>query len=161
MIVAWDGVPPPYTRASVERTGVELVTLPERVGDYGCTPNDEATKHATGDYIWYIGDDDRYPPTSLDLIRLLVQEDPEAVHVFSMLHTGRVLGQRVEACAVSSQQIVVPRRDDMPKWKDFPPGQELLSDWHWIDRCVKHVGRYRTHDDIICILDHQNFGKFV
>jgi glycosyl transferase family 2 len=161
-IVAWDGQPiMGGTREAIEGAGVELVTLPERVGDYGCSPNDAATEQATGDFIWYLGDDDEYPPTSLDLIRLLCPAEPNAVHVFSMMHTGRKLGTSVEACTVSSQQIVVPRMKDMPKWKDFPPGQELLSDWHWIDRCIRHVGRYVYHDEVIAILDHQNYGKMV
>jgi glycosyltransferase involved in cell wall biosynthesis len=161
LIVAWDGPSSEETRSAIQELGVELVTLPERVGDFGCTPNDEATKHARGDFIWYLGDDDHYPPTSLDLIRLLCPADPNAVHVFSMMHTGRKLGTSIEACNVSSQQIVVPNRSDMPKWRDFPPGQELLSDWHWIDRCIRYVGRYVYHDEVIAILDHQNFGRML
>lgn len=158
-IVTADG-PVPSARALVDECEgvVEYVEGPERVGDYGCTPNDRAMKLATGDAIWFLGDDDHYPPGALAAIRAAVAKHPDVVHVFSMMHSGNRLGHSIEECRVSSQQVVVPNRPDLPLWKLFPPGAELTSDWHWIKRAIDLVGRYMFHNDVICILDQQHFG---
>jgi hypothetical protein len=137
---------------------VELVEGEVRVGDFGCTPNDRATRLATGDAIWYIGDDDRYPPSALDDIRKAVQRQPSVVHIFSMMHQGRLLRGNLHEGAVSSQQAVVPNRKDLPLWTGYPPGRVLVSDYHWINNVVEHVGRYVFHDAIITVLEQQHYG---
>lgn len=158
MIVAWDGPAPAGMEDALKDFGVELTTLPERVGDFGCTPNDRATKKARGHAIWYLGDDDHYPPGSLDTVRAAVAKQPDVVHIFSMMHTGRKLGRSVKMCEVSSQQAVVPNRPDLPLWRDYPIGGVMVSDFHWIDRCIGLVGRYQFHDEVICIMEQQHYG---
>lgn len=80
------------------------------------------------------------------------------VHVFSMIHTGIKLGRSIAPARISGQQLVVPNRPDLPLWKLFPPREVNLSDWHWADKVIKLVGRYRYHDEVICILTKQNGG---
>jgi hypothetical protein len=158
-IVSADG-PCPTAKALVDECEglVEYVDSTERSGDFGCTPNDRGMQHARGHAIWFLGDDDHYPPGSLNAIRAAVEKAPDVVHVFSMLHTGRKLGRSIALWQVSGQQIVVPNRPDLPLWKLFPPGHVNISDWHWIDRVITQIGRYMYHDYVVCVLSKQNYG---
>ena len=158
-IVAGDGPAPSAEARVAECDGlVEYVGSPERAGDYGCTPFDKAMPLARGHAIWFIGDDDRYPPGSLDAIRKAVAQQPDVVHVFSMMCIGRKLSRSLEVRYISGQQMVVPNRPDLPQWKHFPSGHVQVSDFHWIHRVINLVGRYQFHDEIICILERQNSG---
>jgi hypothetical protein len=158
-IVTADG-PCPAVKAFVEECeGVlQYVDGPVRVGDYGCTPCDRGVKLARGSAIWFVGDDDRYPPGALTAIRNAVARQPDVVHIFSMMHTGRLLRGSIEPCQVSGQQAVVPNRSDLPSMTLYPPNSVQVSDWFWIRNTIAVVGRHMFHDDIVCILEKQNFG---
>jgi glycosyl transferase family 2 len=115
---------------------VRYIELPARVGDFGCTPCDVGIEAATGDYVFFTGDDDVPADNVFTVVRNgLAGSLP---HVFAMMHSGRILANSVACCAVSGQQIVVPRdMSRMPKMAEVQPGQWNISDWVFIDKVVR------------------------
>jgi len=158
-IVSWDGQVPEKYQWVLNTPKVEVTQLPEKVGDYGCTPNDNAAAQARGDFIWFIGDDDFYMDNALSLIREKAAHNPQSVQVFMLLYqNNRVLHDSIGICRISAQQVVVPNTPNLPKWADYPPGTVQTSDWSWIDRTIKMVGKYVFHDYITCHLREHNKG---
>lgn len=134
--------------------------LPHRVGDFGCTPCDVGIRIASGDAVFFIGDDDYLEPDAFEHIRAAVEANPDVPHLFAMMHTGRVLKRSLAACTVSGQQIVVPRdMSRMPTMADCPAELITLSDHVFIEK-VDAAWEHRTimHDEIICTLPQQNHG---
>ena len=160
VIVVGDG--PLGIGDQVAEDGGLYVEIPVRVGDYGCTPCDLAMNIASGDYVFFLGDDDLCVGDAFDIIREAVEEKPGVPHLFSMLHTGVRLGGTLECSRVSGQQIVVPRdMTRMPKMADCPPNALGVSDWVFIVKVCKEWGKVVFHDDIIAILPVMNQGKML
>lgn len=163
-IVVGDG-PQPFSRQVCEMIpGVTYMETPEHKGDYGCTPWDYAIERAKGDYIMFIGDDDLPTGHAFEIVRRRVGEDPhkDAVYVFAMLHTGNILRGTTAMCQVSNQQVVVPRELALQvKYADCPKENILVSDWVWINKIEKLANIVNYHDEIICVLEKQNFGKML
>jgi hypothetical protein len=159
-ILVGDG---PVSRAEELSKLISRVTYmhtPERKGDYGCTPWDYAIERAKGDYVWFMGDDDEPTEHAFEIIRKAVSEHPNVPHIFSMLHTGRILRGSAKSCEVSNQQFVVPRdMSKMPKYAACPLKDILISDWVFINACVQAWGKVVFHDEIICVLEAQHFGR--
>lgn len=169
LIVVVDGPIPPEGEESLERLGdiitppVKVIRLPERVGDFGCTPCDVGIEAATGDAVFFIGDDDICTPNAFEDIRRVVTEYPDRPHVFSMHHFIGLLRNSIEYCSVSGQQIVVPRdMTKMPKMSDVPKSQWNMSDYVFIKK-VHEAWHCTTmfHDEIIAILEQQHNGAYL
>lgn len=159
-IVVGDG-PCPNIRELIEAAGdarVRYLELPARVGDWGCTPCDVGIANATGDVVWFVGDDDQVASHVFDIVRAGVTGLTDKVHIFSMKHTGSVFRDTIQFAKVSGQQIVHPRARG-PRMADFPLEEHYRTDWVYIDRCVEHWGPPIFHGEIICILPHMNQGK--
>ena len=142
-------------------SGVCYLRLPTPTGDFGCTPCDEGIKIARGDAVFFLGDDDICAPGAFDAIRAAVEAAPDVPHLFSMTHTGRQLGGTLDCCAVSGQQIVVPRDlTKMPRMAEHTPGERAVSDWVFIIK-VHLAWNQQTvfHPEIISILPHMNQGR--
>ena len=163
-IIVGDGPQPGINAAGLNAMpGVRYVETPTRTGDFGCTPCDYGIEIATGDLVFFIGDDDVCPEGAFDAIHKGVESDPDVPHIFSMMHTGRKLGNSINCCYVSGQQIVVPRdMSKMPRMADCDPGQIAVSDWVFIDK-VHRAWNMRTlfHQEIIAILYNQNNGRML
>ena len=159
-ILVGDGPVPLAREAARLVPAVTYMETPERTGDYGATPIDYAIERAKGDFIFFVGDDDLPTPHAFEIIRAAVKAKPNLPHVFSMLHSGKVLRGSVAVCRVSGQQIVIPRDTaKMPKYAGYAKKDEPVSDWVFIDRVVKAWGSVVFHDEIICELQRQNFGR--
>jgi len=143
--------------------GVRYVETDVKFGDFGCTPCDLGINIATGDAVFFIGDDDECPPGAFDAIHKGFEANPTVPHVFSMMHTGVKLGGTVQCCAVSGQQIVVPRdMTKMPRMAECPMGSLHISDWIFIDKVHRAWnGQTIFHDEIIAILHNQNNGRMM
>ena len=135
--------------------------LPERVGDYGCTPCMRGIAMANTDLVFFIGDDDLLAEGAFEAIRKGAKEHPHVPLLFRMLHSGRVLGHTLECSSVSGQQIVVPNdKAKMPNMADCPPHQIRVSDWVFIQKVNEAWGNQTVFlDDIIAILPRQNDGR--
>lgn len=170
-IVVGDG-PCPRARKWVKeapphRGRIWYFELPERVGDYGCTPCDAAIKRAKGDYIFLTGDDDLPDESAFDTIRRGVGfDDPKArrLHIFGMYHGGvGYLRGTVDPGFVSGQQIVFPNDPEKTVKMaevDESLGGERYSDWGFIMRMVNEYGGLVTfHDEVINYLPTQNLGR--
>jgi len=159
-IIVGDGPVPLAEEVARLIPGVVYMHTPSKMGDYGCTPWDFAIERAKGDFLWFIGDDDLPIEYAFEIIRKGVQKNLMLPHIFAMLHTGRILKRSHAACHVSNQQFVVPRdMTKMPKYTDCPQKDILISDWFFIDQCVRLWGDVVYHDEIICVLEKQNFGR--
>jgi len=142
---------------------VRYVELPYRVGDFGCTPCDVGIKKASGDAVFFIGDDDTCVDGAFEIIRKAFDQQPNVPHLFAMYHTTRVLSNTLAGCNVSGQQIVIPRdMSRMPLMADVDPAQIAVSDWVFITK-VHEAWDERTvfHDDLIAVLTGQNHGNFL
>jgi len=142
---------------------VRYIELPERVGDFGCTPCDAGIKAATGDAIFVIGDDDTIEPEAFATIKAALIKEPMVPHLFAMNHTTSVLKGTLQCGLVSSQQIVVPRdMTKMPLMADVKPEEWHVSDHVWMMK-VHLAWNERTmfHDEIISTLTSQNRGAFL
>jgi hypothetical protein len=160
LIVVGDG-PQPRAKAIVDQyPQVIYDELPVRVGDFGCTPCDHGIAKATGDVVFFIGDDDICALGAFDAIRAAVDAAPDVPHVFAMMHTGRKLTMTIACCNVSGQQIVVPRdMTRMPKMGEFPPQHLPVSDWYFISRVHEAwAGRTMFHDVVIAVLEAMHQG---
>lgn len=160
-ILVGDGPVPLAEEVARMVPGVTYMHTPERKGDYGCTPWDYAIERANGDYIWFMGDDDLPTEHAFEIIRGKLSQDPlkNSMHVFAMLHTGRILKRTIAMCQVSNQQVVVPRHlAQQTKYAECPQKDILISDWVWIDKVANKVDDIFYHDEIICVLMKQNFG---
>ena len=134
--------------------------LLEKIGDIGCTPCDIGIEKATGDVVFFIGDDDICTEQAFDIIRTGIKNDLTVPHVFAMLHTGHRLAGTIEVGRVSGQQIVVPRdMSKMPKMAACPSKDLQVSDAVFITAVVSSWGTVKFHDGIIAILDRQNHGR--
>jgi hypothetical protein len=157
-ILVGDG---PVSRAEELSKLISRVTYmhtPERKGDYGCTPCDYAIERAKGDLVCFMGDDDLPTEHAFEIIRRKAKLD--LPNVFSMLHTGRILRGTTKVCQVSGQQLVIPRdMVKMPKYTACPAKDILISDWVFINACVQAWGKVVFHDEIICVLEAQHFGR--
>lgn len=140
--------------------GVWVNKLTQPAGDYGCTACDLGIDRALGDYVFFIGDDDRIPPGALSAIRAGVLQAPELPHLFAMQHTRRLLQGSLVCGEVSGQQIVVPRdMSKMPKMAGFHPGEVMVSDWRFIQNVEAAWGKIVMHDSVIAILPRMNQGR--
>lgn len=159
-IVVSDGLNPEVRAWMKEYPRVDFYELPIRFWDFGSTSCDFARSRATGDMIWYVGDDD-YPAKGVfSTIRRRVKGQTKSAHVFAMKHGETVLKDSTDLGRVSGQQIVVPNDPDLPKMQRSE-GDRLLStfpdDFVFIGRCVAKYGAV-YHDDVICTLTRQNGG---
>ena len=140
--------------------GIWTYKLSQPAGDFGCTACDTGIDKALGDYVFFIGDDDRIPPGALDAIREGVKKAPDMPHLFAMRHTGRILSNSLVCGEVSGQQIVVPRdMAKMPKMTAFHPGELMVSDWRFIQNVEKAWGKIVMHDSLIAVLPRMNQGR--
>lgn len=136
---------------------------PTKTGDYGCTPADYGVTKAQGDAVFFIGDDDVLDPNAFAVIRAALEGAPNVPHLFAMMHTGRRLGNTLRCCAVSGQQIVIPRNMAwMPKMAEVPPHQMGVSDWVFIDKVHRAWGGQTVfHDEVIAHMERQNSGRML
>jgi|SRR6185369_10128733 len=142
--------------------GIWFHQLADPAHDYGCTACDYGIGMANGDYVFFIGDDDRIPPGAFDTIRAGVSKAPDMPHLFAMQHTGRILANSLVCGEVSGQQIVVPRdMAKMPKMTAFNPGELAVSDWRFIQNVEKAWGKIVMHDGLIAILPRMNQGRML
>lgn len=164
LLVVGDGVSPTarsqFTRAMVACPGKRALylELPERTNNSGCSPCDYGVERATGDFVWFVGDDDRATAGAVAIIREAVIQAPDAPHLFAMLHLGRIL-QGTTACGrVSGQQIVVPRdMEKLPKMADYAALE--VSDWEFINKVQYKWGKLEKHGEVIAELTALNRGE--
>ncbi len=137
--------------------------LPQIVGDYGCSGCDLGISIAKGTHCFFLGDDDLSAEGAFDIIHEGLKDRPELPHLFAMIHCGRRLGNILQACMVSGQQIVVPRNlEKLPKMASEDVHYHMAtSDWHFIMRVNAAFGTTVFHDGIIAILEQQNNGRFM
>lgn len=162
-IVVGDG-PCPNSRAMTEAAGARYLELPERMDDYGCSPCDHGIEQATGDFVFFVGDDDLTTPDAFEIIRAGVAVAPTQPHLFAMIHTGILFKDNLVNCLVSGQQIVVPR--DMTKMPKMFHGRKSDgvdysgSDWTFIEKVRTTWGKIVLHDGVICHLERQRRGQW-
>lgn len=165
-IIVLDGPAPPAVASLIIETAAVIpqVTarqLSRRVGDFGCTPCDVGIRLASGDAVFFIGDDDYLAPDAFENVRRAVAAEPGMPHVFAMMHTGRKLSGTTEVCQVSGQQIVVPRdMGKMPEMASCPEEALGYSDAVFIEKVRGAWGGVVFHDEVIATLPRQNSGRY-
>jgi glycosyltransferase involved in cell wall biosynthesis len=69
--------------AQAERTHVRLMVLPERRNDWGMSPAYVGLKHALGDYVCFLSDDNAYLPGHLGPLVNALDADPALAFAYS------------------------------------------------------------------------------
>src|ERR1019366_6528599 len=96
--------------------GDELIVVRDDSGDWGHTSRNKAMRQATGNYLLFMDDDDRYVDGAFAVVRAALAEHPDQPHLFAMHRhhhepkEDAVLPrtQDVTVGNVSTQMIVVP-----------------------------------------------------
>jgi len=161
-VVVGDG-PCPNVREQIEALAdarFRYVELAVRANDWGCTPCDVGVQNATGDMVWFIGDDDELQSHAFDVVRAGVTGATDKAHIFAMKHTGILMSQSIAFCKVSGQQIVAPR-ENLPKMADYAFTDWYRTDWSFITRTVDKFGGPVYHDEVICLLPQMNQGAML
>ncbi len=159
-LVIGDG-PQPDGAAIVAAAGhprIRYLETPEFKGDWGATPLDFGTIHATGDYLMYIGDDDTLTPGSLGFVRKIADAVDKHPYIFAMNYTGFVLKGSMKVCECSGQQFVIPNDPErLPAWSD--DGDEA-NDWTFLQKTLAlWDGRVEFRDEVIATLIRRSHGS--
>lgn len=118
-------------------------------GHYGSEQIDYATQLARGNYICYLGDDDKIIPGAIQVIRTLVVDNEIYPHIFGMYAPeNQIRYASIEAGLVSGQQIVAPNdKSRLPRYHQGGDGGQ--NDYVFIKNCLSAFGGYRLHHEII------------
>jgi glycosyltransferase involved in cell wall biosynthesis len=154
MIVVGDGPQPKAREIAARFPRVTYLELPVKIGDFGSTPCDLGIERATGDAVFFIGDDDICAEGAFDAIRAAFSSESDRPHAFGRKHGGRDFKPYLAISNISGQQIVVPRdMEKMPKMADVPMGEWNISDWEFIAKVHKNWGETTVlHNEIIAVL---------
>lgn len=135
MIVVGDGPQPEAQKICKDFPQVQYMELFEKVGDYGCSPCDLGIAMATGDAVFFIGDDDQTAPGAFEVIRGYLSAEPSKPHAFGRKHGIWAFKPFLAISNISGQQLVVPLdRSKMPKMADVRKDLWETSDWEFISR---------------------------
>lgn len=154
MIVVGDG-PQPEARSICKKfPQVRYLELPEKVGDYGCSPCDMGIDNATGDAVFFIGDDDQTAPGAFEVIRGYLTEEPGVPHAFGRKHGIWAFKPFLAISNISGQQLVVPLdRAKIPRMSDVSKSLWETSDWEFISRVHEAWGKQtRLHNEPIAFM---------
>ncbi len=159
-LVIGDG-PQPDGAAIVAAAGhpkIRYLETPEFKGDWGATPLDFGTAHATGDYIMYIGDDDTLTPGAFGFVRKIVDCHDPHPYLFAMHYTDFTMKNSDLCCECSGQQFVVPNvTGRMARWAD--DGGEA-NDWTFMQKTkALWGGRVEFRDEVIATLIRRSRGS--
>lgn len=149
VLVMADG-PSPEARQQWEAAGLRgsYLELPARVGDIGHTARNQAMRHAMGDYLLFMDDDDLYLPGAFAIVRQAIADRPGQVLLFRMQFPDGVrLWQRrvVEFGNVSTQMIVHPNRRPFATW-----GPHRGGDYPYIRDTIRAAGGCVWREEVIC-----------
>lgn len=127
----------------------EIIIATERPGDeWGDGQRDRAIAAATGDWICFMDDDDVFTKDAEEILRRCLQ-DEATWHVFSMQYPGEdrtLYASGVRPGAVGTPMIVVPNRDDLPKWSDY---RGYMGDYFFALSCKRLYGEPLYHREVI------------
>lgn len=155
MIVVGDGPMPAHIYALLKFfPKVGYNELPKRTHDFGCSPCDFGVDAATGDFVFFIGDDDTSCLGTFTTVRSGIGGDRSRAHVFAMSWQGKTLANSTKLGEISGQQIVTPRRADIPRMAATAHKRMIEeSDYSWIEAVITLYGEPIFHPEPIAICD--------
>ena len=176
-ILVSDGPLAPYVdsegalpRAHEEYPQAQLIQLPRRVRDYGCTPKDVGAGLAQGDVLWFPDDDDIFRPDAIETIRKGAERHPGRFLVFRMRHDGlgrKILGGSIRRFEVGAPQLVIPNGAVRPSWRgaravdlvsrELHAGQ--APDHQFAQLAAATFGEPVFLNGLLAVIPGQNFGR--
>ena len=144
VIVVSDGEQPGAEAIAREQAGelpaVSFITGPKS-GRWGHAQRMEGIKHATGDYLLFMDDDDVYRRNAFNHIRRATRQHPGRVIIFRMKRVDTILWQRpqMEEGQVGTAQFIVP---NLPgKLGSWVTNERYESDFDFISETVALQGQ--------------------
>lgn len=107
---------------------------------------DQGIAKASGDWILFMDDDDRFVPGVFDWLRDLLTP---GWHIFRMRYrNGLTLwtDPSIHMGNVGTPMIVVPNRPDLPRWADHDVYE---GDFHFAVACRELLGEPTWHEQVI------------
>lgn len=130
---------------------------------WGTAQVDYGMKHAAGDFIVFLGDDDEIEPDGLKHVRHSCKQ--QIPHLFAMYY-GK---DRIAPEITSGQQLVMPRygeltdsiglRLERPTWASTFPGKEKMHDRMYMKAVLDAWGKHVKVDKIVVRLHKRNYGE--
>lgn len=121
---------------------------------YGNEQRDFGMDKATGDFLWFVDDDDIIAPGALNTIHTELSLAPSVPHMFSMQ-----IGDTVYTGANGSQggpMLITPNdKNKLSRWS----GNVYCVDQHFCSKINEHYGSFSVHHEIIYIGDKYNRGQ--
>lgn len=137
--------------SSQTRAGDELIVEWDDTGDMAATPRTLGMMKATGDWVMFMDDDDRYSPGAIDRVRAALLESPGRPHLFGMFfdNTGVTIpngDHTVRKGNVATQMIAVPNdKSKLGQW-----GPHRLGDLKFVETTLAHYPDGPVwHDEVI------------
>lgn len=125
-----------------------IVTKMSKDSVYGNVQRDLGVMLANRHCIVFCDDDDVLCKEGVDVLHSLPPDD-NTCHLFRMMDGGKIYGvDDISVGMIGGPQIVVPNRDDLPKWT---MDNKRESDFWFIRECL---GRYDVvkHREILCVV---------
>lgn len=129
VIVVFDGWPDAFLLRDIKHYRPTVIIHPSGPSnDWGATPRTIGQKHAAGDILMWMDDDDWYNPGALDVIRKHYADGRSSITVFGM--TG-VPATVVECGKISTQMFAISSNFTLGKW-----GTEYAGDYEFISSTI-------------------------
>lgn len=158
IIVVGDGPQPGTEAVCLEYPLVKYFEGP-KTNVWGLAQLDVAQEKATGDFLAFVGDDDRLLPGAFEKMRERLGSMPVGPHLFSMKYETYYLGGDINVGTCSGQQIVVPNiPEKLAKWT-WDDGEN--ADWSYIVHTVEnwHGEFFNDHDIAVFWLEKRRHGE--
>lgn len=122
----------------------------QKSGCYGALCRDFGINAAKNPFIWFLDDDDSALPESIATIKSSIDPGKDKMYLFKMKNPNVWITKNLIVGNLSSQTIVVPKRQDLPRW-----GLQYAGDYHfakacaeflnvvWIDKVIAHRNLFR------------------
>lgn len=127
----------------------EVLVLPDPSPGRTANSNrlrDHGIAQASGDWILFMDDDDRYAPGVFDWIR---DELTPGWHIFRMRYTNGITlwtDPSIHMGNVGTPMLVVPNRPDLPRWAAVDVYE---GDFHFAVACQQLMGEPVWHEQVI------------
>lgn len=109
---------------------------------YGNAQRDFGVEKATGDFVWFVDDDDTISPESLTFIHAALNHNPEIPHIFRMKIGNEFFGPDPPR---GGPILIAPRSTEF-KWA----GDKYAVDQDYIgNTLLRHGGEFERHNEVI------------
>ena len=148
LIVVGDGPCPDAYSICDKYKKTKYFEIP-KFGHWGAACRDFGIKMAEKAFIWFLDDDDTALEGAVDAIKSSIIPGTDKMYFFKMRNPDIWKEKNLVVGNISSQTVVVPNRENLPKWGleyagDFTFAKECSKflEVVWVDKLVAHRNRF-------------------